>query len=135
MSSKTHQGELFDLLDSSSVTSELESFPWIQVDLIRNYSVTMIAFLSGNEQLLNIDIRVGKKDVSPNMANGNQRITMNERCGMYYGPTLVSNQWVEIDCGFVRGISGRFVTLQATSGLPTLLELAEIEVHGWGNIC
>ena len=29
------------------------------------------------------------------------------RCGVFYGPALVENQWVEIDCGYRKGILGR----------------------------
>ena len=29
------------------------------------------------------------------------------RCGTFFGPTLVAGQWIEIDCGFSKGIYGR----------------------------
>merc|ERR1711972_665271 len=81
-------------------------------DLGRNYRVTMVALLSGSvEHLMNVDIRVGESDQS---GSGNARITGNTRCGIYYGPTLVSNQWVEIDCGYDRGLMGRYLTIQST---------------------
>ena len=34
-------------------------------------------------------------------------IILKSRCGVFYGPALVENQWVEIDCGYRKGILGR----------------------------
>ena len=72
-------------------------------------------------------------------SSGGTLITSNIRCGVYYGPTLVSKQWIEIDCGYSKGIYGRYVSLQLlerriASGGGNL-EIAEIEVYGWGRIC
>jgi len=126
---------VFDSDNTTQFRSNADTFPWLQIDLGRNYRVTMVALLSGSvEHLMNVDIRVGESDQS---GSGNARITGNTRCGIYYGPTLVSNQWVEIDCGYDRGLMGRYLTIQSTERyqVDNALELAEVEVHGWGRVC
>ena len=66
-------------------------------------------------------------------------LSLLHRCGVYYGPTLVAKQWIEIDCGFSKGLYGRYITLQLLERrVPSEggnLELAEIEVYGWGRVC
>jgi len=126
---------VFDSDNATQFRSNADTFPWLQVDLGRNYRLTMVALLSGSvEHLMNVDIRVGESDQS---GSGNARITGNTRCGIYYGPTLVANQWVEIDCGYDRGLMGRYLTIQSTERyqVNNALELAEVEVHGWGRVC
>ena len=73
---------------------------------------------------MNVDIRFG--DNSNSGFNPNSKITNNERwdsniftriflslclfltrCGTYFGPALVQNQWIDIDCGFKDGLNGR----------------------------
>ena len=76
------------------------------------------------------------------------------RCGVFYGPTLVPNQWIDIDCGYKDGILGRLITLSVRVGhfscyllryitiqllersvSPSRLEIKEIEMEGWGRLC
>ena len=79
---------------------------------------------------------------------------------MFYGPTLVPNQWIDIDCGYKDGILGRlmvnvnntvcnsgiyllpsilprYITIQLLerSVSPSRLEIKEIEMEGWGRLC
>ena len=35
------------------------------------------------------------------------RLTGLTRCGVFIGPTLVANQWLDVDCGHDRGLLGR----------------------------
>jgi hypothetical protein len=88
-----------------------------QVDLGRNYRVTKVALQSGAlEQLMNVDVRLELEQGSLTLARlgasdqsgaGNNRITGNTRCGIYYGPTLVANQWVEVSRGDISVCSRR----------------------------
>ena len=96
-----------------------------------------MAILSGEEPLSNLDIRVGDSDLSSSVSGGNQWMSGNERCGKFFGPTLVPQQWVEVDCGFIKGMLGRFVTLQLTErfGSQHPLEISELEIYGWGKAC
>ena len=61
----------------------------------------------------------------------------NYRCGVFYGPALIENQWTEIDCGYKDGITGRYITFQLLERFiqPSQLEIKEIEVEGFGRIC
>ena len=137
MSSNSHEGQLFDGMSSTSVKTNSEAFPWIQVSMSQQLRVTMVALLSGEEQLMNLDIRVGDTDLSGQEGGGSMWISDNERCGKYFGPTLVAWQWVTVDCGYERGIPGTIVTLQLTERFRpnNPLEVAELEVPGWGSIC
>ena len=117
--------------------------------------VTKVSVLSGDDvsstPLMNMDVRMGN---SSNAGyDPNVKITNNVRCGVFFGPTLISNQWVEIDCGFKKGIYGRLKNIFPIV-LPTqnhifrylslqLLErfgngglaISEVEVYGWGRTC
>ena len=55
----------------------------MQVDLGRQYRVTSLQLLTGDEQVMNLDVRVGDTDYS---GTGDSRITGNTRCALYYGP-------------------------------------------------
>ena len=59
------------------------------------------------------------------------------RCGVYFGPTLVTQQWVEVDCGYTKGMLGQFITLQMTERfmVNNPLEITMVEVYGWGRVC
>ena len=49
--------------------------------------------MSGGEPLMNLEIRFGVRIRNvAEFRGGNKRITGSERCGMYYGPTLVPHQ-------------------------------------------
>ena len=125
---------MFDGLTTTLFKTGESSFPWIQVDLRRLYLLTKVAILSGEEPIMNLEIRFG--DLKSHIG-GNERITNNERCGMYYGPTLVPQQWVDVDCGFSHGIKGKFLTLQLTEryGGNHPLEITSFELYGWGRAC
>ena len=101
MSSNTHEGQMFDGIMSTYVKTHLEAFPWVQFDFITQYRVRKVAILSGEEPLSNLDIRVGDSDLSSSVSGGNQWMSGNERCGKFFGPTLVPQQLVEVDCGFI----------------------------------
>jgi len=126
--------------DNSTVSSDTGSYPYYLIDLSRSMRVTKLAVLGGDNVALhpleNLEVRVGNITIT---TGGGTLITSNIRCGVYYGPTLVSKQWIEIDCGYSKGIYGRYVSLQLlerriASGGGNL-EIAEIEVYGWGRIC
>ena len=130
---------MFDGLTTTSFKTGESSFPWIKVDMKRLYLLTKVAILSGEEPLMNLEIRFGESGLNMNyFSGGNERITeTNERCGMYYGPTLVPQQWVEVDCGFSQGIKGRYLYLQLTEryGGNHPLEITTLELYGWGRAC
>ena len=109
-------------------------YPWIQIQLKRRYLITKVAILSGEEQLMNLQVRVGTSQTS---FSASKRYTTGTLCGVYYGPTLVNRQWVEVDCGLERGIKGKFITLQLLDRYManSPLEIAEIEIYGWGRTC
>merc|ERR1719356_881105 len=77
------------------------AFPYIQLHLRRYYSITKVAILSGDEPIMNLDVRIGKKAIHQGNV-GQTRYTANTRCQMFYGPTLVPKQWIELDCGYSR---------------------------------
>ena len=117
------------------------AYPWVQINMRRIYLVTKVAILSGEEHLMNLEVRVGIYSMNyleMRGERGNKRITGNEKCGMmFYGPTLVTDQWVEVDCGLSRVLKGKVLTLQLTERYRgnTALEIASIEVFGWGRTC
>ena len=109
-------------------------YPWIQINLKRMYLITKVAILSGAEHLMNLQVRMANKQMNIGTTSISTHGTL---CGVYYGPTLVNRQWVEVDCGLERGIKGKFLTLQLldryTANSP--LEIAELEIYGWGRTC
>ena len=97
--------------------------------------ITKVAILSGEEPLMNLEVRVGnnnRQDIPDS-----ERYTKNARCGVYYGPTLVRQQWVEVDCGVPRGLKGKFLNIQLTERYKgdNPLEITELEIYGWGRVC
>ena len=97
--------------------------------------MTKVEILSGEEPLINLEVRVGDDDLLG--TSGDARMTENNRCGMYYGPTLVDQQWVEVDCGLPRGLKGKYLTLQLLErfGGNTPLEISQVDIFGWGRTC
>ena len=77
----------------------------------------------GGENLLNTD--------------GNTLMSGNNRCGIFFGPTLEPQQWVEVDCGYPRAMWGKFLTVQLLErfGGNHPLEISEQEIYGWGRTC
>ena len=120
---------------TSFKTKGHEAYPWIWVDLQRKYLITKLAIMSGEEPLMNLDVRVGNEYLPA--ITEKSAYTQNTRCAMYYGPTLLSKQWVELDCGFPRGIKGKHISLQLTDRLEgnNRLEITELEIYGWGRLC
>ena len=112
------------------------SFPYIQLHLRRYYRITKVAILSGDEPIMNLDVRIGSKAIHKGNV-GQIRYTANTRCQMFYGPTLVPKQWIELDCGYSRGIAGNIMQLQMTerSVATSPLEITSIEIFGWGRTC
>ena len=96
-------------------------------------------FLSFNDFLkLYYEIRLGDGSLmGKSGTQGNKRFTHNDKCGVFYGPTLVHQQWVEVDCGATRGIKGRYLTLQLTERYEGNhpLEITSLEMYGWGRAC
>ena len=103
--------------------------------LRRRYLITKVEVLSGIEPLMNLEVRVGDENLLN--TDENTQMTGNERCGMFFGPTLVPQQWVEVDCGYPRGMGGKFLTLQLLDrfGGNHPLEISELEIYGWGRTC
>ena len=66
-------------------------------------------------------------------------LTLVTRCGVFYGPALVTNQWVEIDCGYRKGITGRYLSIQLLDrSIPAgggKMEIREVQVEGWARSC
>ena len=58
---------------------------------------------------------------------------------MFYGPALVASQWVEIDCGYRKGITGRYLSIQLLDrSIPAgggKLEIREVQIEGWARSC
>ena len=128
-------GKMLDNKHTTSFkTSGSPSYPWIHIELKRNYFITKVAILSGSEPLMNLQVRVGGSKQKP---SGTKVATANRFCGMYYGPTLVPHQWVEIDCGLARGVRGKYLILQLTDRfmVNNPLEITELEIYGWGRVC
>ena len=72
--------------------------------------MTKVEILSGEQTLMNLEVRIGMSDMNNEDmrgVDGKKRITGNELCGIFYGPTLVAGQWVEVDCGRSRGLKGK----------------------------
>jgi len=111
-----------------------DPYPWIHIDLRRRYLITKIAILSGQEHLMNLQVRVG---TSQGRFGTTSIYTHGTLCGVYYGPTLVNRQWVEVDCGLHKGVKGKFLTLQLLDRYManSPLEIAELEIYGWGRTC
>lgn len=122
-------------------TSTGHLYPYLVLDLGRSMRVTKLAVLGGQDPalnpIMNLDVRVGNTSYAGTDANG--KITGNIRCGTFFGPTLVAGQWIEIDCGFSKGIYGRYVSLQLVERFVQAgggrLDIAEAEVYGWGRTC
>ena len=127
---------LIDGSEETKLKTSDAAYPWIELNLRRNYRITKVAILSGDEPIMNLDVRIGKRSIHPNNA-GQSRFIGNTRCQMFYGPTLVTQQWIELDCGYSRGIVGAFIQLQMTERFETSspLEITSIEVLGWGRTC
>ena len=127
---------VIDGSEETKLRTNEAAFPYIQLFLRRNYWVTKVAILSGDEPIMNLDVRIGFKSIHQSNV-GQTRYTANTRCQMFYGPTLVPKQWIELDCGYSRGIRGNVIQFQlterSTSNSP--LEIRSIEIFGWGRTC
>ena len=88
--------------------------------------------MSGIEPLMNLEVRVGDENLLN--TDENTQMTGNERCGMFFGPTRVPQQWVDwtVDCGYPRGMGGKFLTVQLLDifGGNHPLEISELEIYG-----
>merc|ERR1711915_955254 len=102
----------------------------------RSIRVTKVSVLGGSEPikspLMNLDVRIGSYNNKGHDVNS--IITTNTRCGVYYGPTVIDNQWVDVDCGYEKGIYGRYISLQLLERnlVPhnSRLIIGEVEVSG-----
>ena len=93
-------------VDEEEEEPGLQQYPFLSVDLKRSFRVTKVSILGGEnvtQPLHNIEVRVGAQ----NRGQTAQPITENTRCGVFYGPALVGHQWINVDCGYDRGILGR----------------------------
>ena len=141
---------MLDLKNTKKAKTGEANFPWVQVDLGRRYRVTKVALLSGEEPILNMDVRIGCWICRELGIQGSHPMIggdclMNPgcynvdsiRCGVYYGPTLVTQQWVEVDCGYTKGMLCQFITIQMTERfmVNNPLENTMLEVYGWGRVC
>ena len=102
--------------------------------------MTKVEILSGEQTLMNLEVRIGMSDMNNEDmrgVDGKKRITGNELCGIFYGPTLVAGQWVEVDCGRSRGLKGKRMTLQLPERFEgnNPLQISSLEVFGWGRVC
>ena len=129
-------GNILDGSEETKFKTEDLPFPWISIELQRAYRITKIAFLSGDEPIMNLDVRVGTQWIGK-YSDGNTRFSGNTRCGMFHGPTVVTQQWVELDCGYERGIKGGKISFQLTERTKanSPLEITSVEIFGWGQVC
>ena len=104
---KIYDGNNETSFKTSGVGGVDPPYPWIQIDLKRRYLITKVAILSGAEQLMNLQVRVANSLGNIGVSGKSRQGTL---CGVYYGPTLVNRQWVEVDCGLEKGIKGKFIT-------------------------
>ena len=100
-----HPMNVLDSAEDVKCTTNEEAFPWIVIDLRRPYRITKVAFLSGDKPIENLDVRVGNAHIGQHN-DGSSRFVKNKRCAMFHGPTLVTKQWVDLDCGYTKGITG-----------------------------
>jgi len=116
-------------------------YPYLLLDLGRSMRVTKVSVLGGIDSfknpLMNLDVRVGNYSAVGHDAYS--IITYNTRCGVYYGPTVIDNQWIDVDCGYEYGIYGRYISLQLLDRHLIIgnsaLEVGEVEVSGWARTC
>lgn len=129
--------------DPLARTKTDHSYPFLNIDLKRTFRVTKVSILGGDDiglnPLMNVEVRVGGQNRGAADHNANTKITENTRCGVFYGPALVANQWVEIDCGYRKGITGRYLSIQLLDrSVPAgggKLEVREVQVEGWARSC
>ena len=131
---------MLDGLPTTSFKTGEAAYPWLQINMRRVYLVTKVAILSGEQALMNLEVRIGMDDINNEEmrgVEGNKRITGNVLCGVFYGPTLIAGQWVEVDCGRSRGLKGKRITLQLLERFMgnNPLEISSLEVFGWGRVC
>ena len=68
--------DIVDLKNTTKAKTGVANKPWVQVDLGRRYRVTKVVVLSGEEPIMNMDVRIGVSDMS---GTGDTRITSNDR--------------------------------------------------------
>jgi len=126
---------------AKTLNSNSNAYPYLLLDVGRAMRVTKVSVLGGADPfgnpLMNLDVRVG--NTSNVGFDVNSKITNNIRCGVFYGPTVIPDQWVEIDCGFEDGIYGRYLSLQLQERflMPSnsALHIKEVEIEGWARTC
>ena len=67
---------ILDTKNTTKARTGQANYPWVQVDLGRKYRVTKVVILSGEESIMNSDVRVGVSDMS---GTGDTRISSNDR--------------------------------------------------------
>ena len=55
---------IMDLKNTKKARTVVANYPWVQVDLGRTYRVTKVVVLSGEEPIMNMDVRIGLSDIS-----------------------------------------------------------------------
>ena len=119
-----------------------KKYPYLYIDLGKSMRVTKVSILGGDDivlnPLMNLEVKVGPQE-TPEDYSATNLVDTNKRCGVFYGPALVVNQWIEVDCGYRRGMLGRYITIQLTDRfIPSgggRLEIKEVEVQGWARSC
>ena len=119
-----------------------KKYPYLYIDLGRSFRVTKVSVLGGDDlvlnPLMNMEVKVGPQE-TPDDYSCNNIVDTNPRCGVFYGPSLVPNQWIEVDCGYRRGMLGQYITIQLTDRFIPVggrrLEIKEVEVQGWARSC
>ena len=129
---------------SQSIIHHIASkkYPYLYIDLGRSFRVTKVSVLGGDDltlnPLMNMEVKVGPQE-TPDDFSATAIVDTNPRCGVFYGPSLVPNQWIEVDCGYRRGMLGQYITIQLTDRfIPDggrRLEIKEVEVQGWARSC
>ncbi|XP_015785240.1 uncharacterized protein LOC107362652 [Tetranychus urticae] len=117
--------------------NEADSFPWWQVDLKREYIVSMVKILNRKnpaDRLHDFEVRVGHKSITTDY--NNVQFNSNGLCGGHKGAGIESGQMVTIKCEPCP-LAGRFVTIQIVKNCDdcrekdkNILNLAEVEVYG-----
>jgi len=135
--SSTADGQPSDIWDgdnSTTIRTNPSAFPWLQINFGKPMAITRLYLTAGNESLTNLDFRIGDSDYSN--YNGDQRITGNQRCNLFHGPTRTYNEQAIITCNAPMGLMGKFLTIQQTERYTNnALEIAELRLEGFARVC
>jgi len=138
-SGTVNKGNLVDGDPTTLYKSNTQNYPRVSIDFKQPFRLTGVSITSGTTPLASLEVRVGNTDILS--APGNSRITANERCNAYMGPSSgLAGEQIYISCRSPRGMLGRYVSLQlhernVTNMLDSPFEMADLEVFGFKRTC